>query len=76
MTDTKTLVDIRAELAALSTVTEDQYEAALSATLADLDAIIAAQATPETPVAPTAVSVVIKFSDGSEQDLPAAASAV
>lgn len=67
--ETKTLAEISTELQALSTVTEDQFEASLASVVADLQAFIAAQ--PVT-AAPTVLTVVVNFTDGTSQTVPPA----
>jgi hypothetical protein len=68
----KTLAEILAEVQALSTVTEDQFETTLAGVVTDLQALV--DATPASPVAPTVVSatVTVNFSDGTSQPVPAA----
>lgn len=66
MDSTKTAADIIAELQAVDTTALDVVVAAVNQAVTDL------QALPASPVAPTAASVVITFTDGSTQTVPPA----
>lgn len=61
----KPLSEIIPAFQALSTIGEDQFEAALTAAIADLQAFASAQTTVR-----TATSVVINYSDGTIEQLP------
>lgn len=58
-----TLPEVRAEFAALSTVSEDQFETALATALTDFDAAVAAL--PTGTAVPTTVSLTQNLSDGT-----------
>lgn len=61
----KTLPEVLAEVQALSSAPEDQFESLLATAVADLQVLVDAA-----PAAVTATSVTITFSDESTQTLP------
>lgn len=60
-----TQAELIVEAQALSTVTEDQFETALSKFVADLTAFVP----PATTAAPKLVSVTVNFSDSTSQTI-------